>query len=138
MRGMLPAEVAGCPQQNLADNTERTHSMIEEAVAIQLAFQNADVSYSVLKGLSLFPLSVRRPELRHQFGLDFLVTRDTIEVARRILELRGYRLYAVRGNSWGFKRNEAPFASMDNMYKTSPCSAVELHVETRAADRSGL
>jgi len=136
MRGMLPAEVADRLQQNLADNTERTHSMIEEAVAIQLAFQNADVSYSLLKGLSLFPLSVRRPELRHQFDLDFLVTEDTIEVARRILELRGYRLYAVSGKSWEFKRNEVPFASLDNMYKNSPCSVVELHVETRAADGS--
>jgi hypothetical protein len=136
LRRALPEDVQNRLQQNLADNTARTRSMIENSVSIQRAFQNAGISYSVLKGLSLFPLSVRRPELRHQLDLDFLVSEDTVDEACRILELRGYRLYAVSGMSYEFKRNAVPLMSMDDMYLDSPCSVVELHVEKRGTDGS--
>ena len=102
---MLPSEVLTSLQQNLVDNTQRTQSMISESIAIQQEFQNAGLLYANLKGQSLCPSSVSKPELRSQFDLDFLIAERDAPNARAILEGRGYRLYATSGRSWEFKLN---------------------------------
>jgi hypothetical protein len=132
----VPQAVVDRLQQNTIDNTKRTHGMVEESVAIQREFQRAGLSYSVIKGLSLCPEAVPRPELRHQFDLDFLVSGKNISEASHILVHRGYRLYAVSGKSWEFKINEVPHGSLKDMYKSSPEHAVELHVEPDATSSS--
>jgi hypothetical protein len=71
---------------------------------------------------------VSKPELRSQFDLDFLVGERCVPEARKILERRGYRLYAVSGRSWEFKLNERPGISLKDIYKDSRSFAVELHV----------
>lgn len=132
----LPPAIRRRLLQNLADNASRTQGMIQESVSLQIAFQESGLSYATLKGISLCPLAVTRPELRHQFDLDFLVSKDSIQEACKILESRGYRLYAVSGKTWEFKRDETPYVSMKDMYKDLPGRAVELHVEERSADGS--
>jgi hypothetical protein len=72
---VLPSPVLARLRQNLADNSERIDEMIDESVAIQHRFQEAGISYAVLKGFSLWPISVRKLELRSQLDLDFLVGR---------------------------------------------------------------
>jgi hypothetical protein len=134
----LPPGVLTRLQQNLADNTERTRVMIAESIAIQRAFQEARLSYANLKGLSLWPSSVPRPELRSQFDLDFLVAEESAPAARRILEQRGYRLYLISGRSWEFKLNEKLGLSLKDLYKAQPSHAVELHVEPSAPGRLSL
>jgi hypothetical protein len=131
----LPAAVIERLQQNLNDNTRRTHGMIAESVAIQQHFQAARLSYAVLKGFSLCPHAVPRPELRHQFDLDFLVAEQSAPEARQILERRGYRLYAISGRSWEFKLNEISGFSLKRLYKDLPSKSVELHVEASTPDR---
>jgi len=103
---MLPPGVLTRLKQNLRDNVERTRGMIAESVALQQEFQKACLSYATLKGFSLCPSSVPKPELRHQFDLDFLIAEKNVFEARGILERRGYRLYAISGRSWEFKINE--------------------------------
>jgi hypothetical protein len=125
----LPPWVHARLQRNLLDNTERARGMIAESLKIQIAFQGANLSYAVLKGFSLSPESVPRPELRHQFDLDFLVAKRSVQRAREILEGRGYRLYAISGRSWEFKANETPGVSLKDVYKDLPGRSVELHVE---------
>jgi hypothetical protein len=132
----LPPSVLARLQENLADNTKRTCSMIAESIAIQQEFQKARLSYANLKGLSLWPSSVPRPELRSQFDLDFLVAEESASEARRILEQRGYRLYVVSGRSWEFKFNEKPGVSLKDLYKALPSHAVELHIESTVPSRS--
>ncbi len=132
----LPPSVLARLQENLADNTERTRGMIAESIAIQQEFQEARLSYANLKGLSLWPSSVPRPELRSQFDLDFLVAEESAPEARRILERRGYRLYVVSGRSWEFKLNEKPGVSLKDLYKALPSHAVELHIESNVPGRS--
>ncbi|MFL6307789.1 MAG: nucleotidyltransferase family protein [Candidatus Sulfotelmatobacter sp.] len=127
----LPPSVLGRLQRNLIDNAERTRSMIAESIAIQKEFQEACLSYAKLKGLSLWPSSVAKPELRSQFDLDFLVAEESAPEARRILEQRGYRLYAVSGRSWEFKLNERPGITLKDLYKAQPSHAVELHIDSR-------
>lgn len=129
----LPQPVLERLQRNLLDNTRRTHSMISESTAIQRDFQTAKVSYANLKGLSYWPASVPKPELRSQFDLDFLVAEASAPAAREILERRGYRLYAESGRSWEFKRNEEPWIPLKNLYKDTPSRAVELHLESKGA-----
>jgi hypothetical protein len=132
----LPPGVLARLQQNLADNTQRTRGMIAESIAIQQRFQEASLSYANLKGVSLWPSSVPRAELRSQFDLDFLVAEESAPEARRILEQRGYRLYVVSGRSWEFKLNEKPGVSLKDLYKAQPSHAVELHVASRVSGHS--
>jgi Uncharacterised nucleotidyltransferase len=134
----LPPGTLARLQQNLADNTERTRVMIAESIAIQRAFQEARLSYATLKGVSLWPSSVPRPELRSQFDLDFLVAEESASAARKILEQRGYRLYLISGRSWEFKLNEKPGLSLKDLYKAQPSHAVELHVEPSTPGRLSL
>jgi hypothetical protein len=128
-KDLLPVPVLTLLQQRLSDNTKRTDGMTAESIAIQEEFQNSRLSYAILKGLSLWPSSVPRPGLRSQFDLDFLVGEECAPEARTILECRGYRLYAISGNSWEFKRNEIPGLSLKDMYKDLQSWTVELHVE---------
>jgi hypothetical protein len=120
-------------QQKLHDNVERTRGMAAESVAIQEEFQGAGLLYATLKGFSLCPEPVLKAELRHQFDLDFLVAEESASEARRILERRGYRLYAISGKSWEFKINERPVFALRDLYKDSPGRAVELHIEAQSA-----
>ena len=70
--------------------------MIAESASIQSAFQKAGVSYAVLKGFSLWPVSVPRLELRSQLDLDFLVSEESADQARQILE-EAVKLFYQRG-----------------------------------------
>jgi hypothetical protein len=133
---LIPPEIFQRLQLNLIDNTERTHGMISESIAIQKEFQNEGIDYAILKGLSFWPDSVREPELRMQFDLDFLVDESSAARARRILERRGYRLYVIGGRSWEFKLNEGPGISLKDIYKDLRSYAVELHIESRAPGSS--
>jgi hypothetical protein len=128
---LLPPPVFTRLHLNLIDNTARTRGMINESIAIQKEFQKVDLSYAILKGLSFWPKSAPKPELRCQFDLDFLVGETDAPEARRLLEERGYRLYAISGRSWEFKRNERPGLSLKHLYKNLPSFAVELHIEPR-------
>jgi hypothetical protein len=134
----LPPGILGRLQQNLHDNIGRTRGMAAESVAIQQEFQGTGLSYATLKGFSLCPESVAKAELRHQFDLDFLVAEEGAPEARRILERRGYRLYAISGRSWEFKINERPVLALQDLYRDSPGRAVELHIETAKPGRPGL
>jgi putative nucleotidyltransferase-like protein len=135
---ILPPFVRTRLQNNLNNNLERTRGMIAESVAIQREFQEAGLSFAVLKGFSLCPFSVPKPELRHQFDLDFLVTEKSVAEARNILERRGYRLYIIRGGSWEFKTKETPNISLQDMYKDLPGRSVELHVDAKIPFGSAL
>jgi hypothetical protein len=87
-----------------------------------------------MKGLALSPVSVPRSELSRQLDLDYLVAEKSAPEARRILERRGYRLYAISGKTWEVKINETPHISTKDFYKDLPYRAVELHSE---ADSKG-
>jgi hypothetical protein len=129
LEGGLPKSVADDLQQRMKNNAQRTRGMVDESVAIQSEFQKTDLCYAVMKGISLSPSSVPRPELRHQFDLDYLIAEENAPEARRILERRGYQMYAISGQTWEFKINETPSVSIKDLYKDLPYRAVELHLE---------
>jgi hypothetical protein len=125
-------------QQNLADNRVRMKNVLRESAEIQVEFQRANISYAVLKGISLYPLSVPKPELRHQLDVDFLVDESCASGSREILEQAGYRLHGVSGRSWEFKKDEAPRFSTKNMYKDGFGRTVELHIEVAVQSSESL
>jgi len=129
LRDTLPETAADRLQQNLDNNAKRTQGMVEESVAIQRGFQDSGLSYALVKGLSLSPESVPRPELRHQFDLDYLISESNAPEARLILERRGYRLRAFSKRTWEFTINETPYVSVKDLYKDLPYRTVELHLE---------
>ncbi len=132
----VPSYVHDALNQRLQQNTLRTRNLIVESVAIQREFQEAGLRYALLKGLSLWPSSFSRPELRSQFDLDFLVAESNLPQAREILAGRGYRLYLAAGNSWEFKRNERPHVDLHDLYRDTGAFRVELHAEPQ--EPSGL
>ncbi len=135
---LIPPGVLARLLQNLADNTERTNGLFMESADIQRSFVSAGLSYAMLKGFSLWPSSVTRPELRSQLDLDFLVSEQSAPEARNILEARGYYLHAISGRSWEFKANPMPRQSLSNLYKASPHRSVELHLEMPCTERASL
>ena len=124
----LPNDLSARLEENLVDNAARTQGFMNESIAIQDQFQNFCVRYAVLKGVSLWPNSVPALKLRSQLDLDFLVGEESITTAQKVLEARGYRLYAVSGRSWEFKRNEKAGVTLKDLYKDQPSKAVELHI----------
>jgi len=131
---LLPTAVFTRLHLNLIDNTERTRAMLLESMRIQRNFQQAGISYAVLKGISLWPNAAPKPELRSQFDLDYLVAEGEIPAAREILQRCGYRLYAVSGRSSEFKKNERPGVWLKDIYKHFNSYGVELHSASASAN----
>jgi hypothetical protein len=135
---MLPPAVLTRLQQNLTDNKVRTKSMIDESTAIQQSFQRAGLSYALLKGFSLWPLSVPTLELRSQLDLDFLIAEANAIEARHILEAKGYLLHATSGRSWEFKISQNNAPTLNDLYKPTQQRTVELHIESGSAGSRAL
>jgi len=135
---LLPSQVLNRLTRNLEDNSKRIGFMIAESAAIQFAFQQAGVAYAVLKGFSLWPVSVPRLELRSQLDMDFLVAEEDANEAREILEAAGYRLRANDGRNLDFRVNEGKSTSLKNMYEAGRVRSAELHIESVAAGQTSL
>ena len=135
---LLPMAVFTRLHLNLIDNTERTRHMLLESTEIQREFKEAGISYAVLKGISLWPTAVPKPELRSQFDMDYLVAEPDMTGAREVLERSGYRLYAVSGRSWEFKKNERPGVSLRDIYKHFNSYGVELHADQRGGNTNSV
>src|SRR5208282_2099112 len=130
---MLPDPIAEGLERRLRENTQRTAAMLAESVEIQVEFQRKGIRYAVQKGLSLWPNSVPRPELRLQFDLDYLVSPADVAKAQSILGQRGYRLYENAGREWAFKRNERPGFDRKDLYRDTGSFRVELHTDVPTA-----
>lgn len=124
---VIPAPVFESLERRLIQNTQRTLSMTAESIAIQCEFQRAGLRYAVMKGLSLWPNSVPRPELRLQFDLDYLVGDEDLQEARDILVRTGYRPSASSEKCWKFVRNERWTLTLKDVYRDTGSWAVELH-----------
>jgi len=138
MAGSLPTDIMSRLRRNLYDNSKRIDLMIEESAAIQAEFQAAGVAYAVLKGFSLWPVSVPKPELRSQLDLDFLVDEKSADRAREILEGAGYRLRASDGRNLDFSANEGRTASLKTMYEAGRVRSAELHLESLPTGQTSL
>ena len=131
---LLPDDVKSHLEQNLLDNVIRTAGMMKELAAIRHGLEAHGLPYAVLKGCSLTPHSVPNQELRHQFDLDFLIAESGISDARHVLEQQGYRLYAISGRSWEFKKDEKIGLGLTDFYKDQSGRTVELHLQSNRTE----
>jgi hypothetical protein len=133
-RDSLPADLVNRLERSLEENRQRTQGLIAETVNLHQDFQAADLPHAVMKGVSLYPMSVPRPELRHQFDIDFLIRDSDAPAAKQILESHGYTLFAISGKSWEFKKGQTPHVAAKDLYRDLPYRGVELHLEVKTPD----
>ena len=77
----LPAATLERLRGNLADNRQRSSTMLVEFASLNQSFQRAGLVYANLKGFSLSPESCPRPELRCQLDFDFLIDGTQLDLA---------------------------------------------------------
>jgi Uncharacterised nucleotidyltransferase len=123
----LPAATLERLRGNLADNRQRSSSMLVEFASLNQSFQRASLVFANLKGFSLSPESCPRPELRCQQDFDFLIDGTQLDLARNILSKTGYELIAATPDVWEFKTASDELTRITDHYKARPQRCVELH-----------
>jgi hypothetical protein len=134
----LPGSIRVRLEQNLVENRERTEALFQEAAAITEALQRQEVSFALLKGMTLTPESVPDAALRWQIDLDFLVAACDATAARHVLMTFGYALRAVCGNTMEFSAGESSAPDMRKIYRVHSQRALELHLLSTTPGRDGL
>lgn len=115
-------------QQNITDNRARSAELFRETVSIATAFRRANVSFAILKGITLTPESVPDISLRCQMDIDILIRSSDANAARDILVGFGYSPGAIKGREWSFTAGLERTMKMDALYKVRPQRLVELHL----------
>ncbi len=134
----LPSMIFERLERSLAENKQRTASMVSDLAEIASRFRAEALSFAVLKGITLWPYSFPRPWLRSQADLDFLIAARDVEQGRRVLEGLGFHLHAISGRSWEFRTGKIHTVTLESMYRAIPFRSVELHVETEIGPRGSL
>jgi Uncharacterised nucleotidyltransferase len=130
IQNALPAATLERLRGNLADNRQRSSTMLVEFASLNQAFQRAGLVYANLKGFSLSPESCPRPELRCQLDLDFLIDGTQLDLTRNILSKTGYELIAATPDVWEFKAGTDALTRITDHYKWRPQRCVEVHFAT--------
>ena len=128
-----PATVAQL-RCKLETNSERTADLLREFILLNSEFAKAGIVFTNLKGFTLAPHSCKRPELRLQLDLDFLVRSADLAVCRTILERHGYVLSAATSHTWEFKAEHHAGVDVSSPYSKTPYRSVELHVQLSGMD----
>ncbi len=123
----LPPSIVQRLQQNLADNGQRSASMLEEFLDLNAAVQKAGVDFCNLKGFTLSPDSCPNPALRCQLDFDFLVDGKHRGLCRELRAQRGYVLRGATPSVLEFKTDTARLATIGDLYKISQQRSIEIH-----------
>ena len=127
---VLPPRVLARFEQNLVDNRCRVDHLLHETGCINEMFDRAGVQYVVIKGFSLWPECCSSPYLRTQCDLDYLVARQSLHSAQRMLLESGYegrRRPTVQEFAFERPLQRVP-SQFDSPYKVETTPMVELHV----------
>lgn len=125
----LPSHVLARFRDNLADNKCRVQQLLSETGSINEKFNQAGVRYVVVKGLSLWPEFCSDPYLRTQCDIDYMVSRQSINVARNVLAESGYEAKRSSDVQFEYERPLQRVPSQyDSPYKLQTTPTVELHV----------
>lgn len=86
----IPLKIGDRLEQNLEDHRARVVAMAEEFDSINRCFERANVKYAALKGLTIIPEYCSNIFLRTTYDYDYLLPRDSVEVAESALRAAGY------------------------------------------------
>lgn len=121
----LPTWVLESLHRALDANRERTAYLASQFQAINEAFDTAGVNYAVVKGFSLVPDFCSDISLRPLGDLDYIVSRESLHSARKVVERNGYSLRSETETE--FKFFPAP-PYIQDQYSVRGEHSVELHV----------
>jgi protein involved in polysaccharide export with SLBB domain len=124
----VPPSVLTALEDRQARNSLRNRALMKEASILCGWFNDADLSYALLKGISLAPDSVPDPALRCQADLDFLVPRKALRLARHYVSRLGYVLQADTGRTLELRAGSAGRPNITQIYSVHSQRALELHV----------
>jgi hypothetical protein len=113
---------------NLAENKERTTSLLNEAITITGAIRKRNIECAVLKGFTIPLESVHDFSLRSQMDLDLLIREPDAKQVGCCLSEFGYSLSAISGSTWEFKAGPSGTSSLKNLYQVRPERAIEVHL----------
>jgi Uncharacterised nucleotidyltransferase len=126
---LVPPPVLARFEQNLADNRRRVDCLAAEFASLNERFNRAGVNYAAIKGFSLVPTLCPDAILRAQSDLDYLVDKQSLPVAQRVLEQAGYCLKQVSDIEFKFGRASSRIPTVsDDPYSCETEALVELHL----------
>jgi hypothetical protein len=127
--GVLPPTVRTRFEQHLADNQCRVEHIASGFGSLNRGFDSAGVNYAVIKGFSLVPEFCPDASLRVQSDLDYLINKQSLQPAQRVLGEAGYFLtrYSTREFVFSKPQKRTP-SRFDNPYVADTDALVELHL----------
>jgi len=126
---VLPASIFRRFQHNLAQNQRRFDDMVDQFATINERFNQAGVNFAVVKGFSLTPEFCPDASLRTPSDLDYLIDKQSLPLARRVLEEAGYTQQRVTDIEVKFRRRSSRIPTRsDDAYSIETKPLVELHL----------
>lgn len=126
---VLPDLILSRLEDNLAANRRRVASMARQFDCLNQKLDGANVRYVAVKGLSLVPQFCRDASLRHQSDFDYMVDRQSLPLAQRVLEEAGYSLRKHSANEFVYMTPSAGLPPRDDeQYGAQAPHAVELRL----------
>jgi|SRR5579859_17123 len=125
----LPPSILHRIGNNLEQNRRRLDRIANQFATINDGFYRNGVNFAVIKGFSLVPEFCPDASLRTPCDLDYLVDKQSLLLARRVLEEAGYCLERLTdlALTFGFPSPRIP-ARSDDPYSPETEPLIELHL----------
>ena len=128
LQDAIPESVLSQLDERLADNKVSTTLMFREFVRLNVAFQEAGLTYLNLKGFTLVPDYCPAPALRYQMDCDFLLAETFRARCTDLLRGLGYTLTFADHRVMEFKAGMNRLPHIRDLYKPKPQRLVEIHL----------
>lgn len=126
---ILPTSALSRLEENLNSNRRRVEYMARQFDFLDQKLNDVAVRYACVKGFSLVPQFCPDASLRHQSDFDYLVDKQSLPGAQRVLQDAGYSLKARKANEFVFFMPAAGMPSPDDaQYEPHAPHAVELRL----------
>jgi hypothetical protein len=129
--GVLPEWVLSRLETDFAANQRRMSDLSKQMGRLNYQFQNAGVTFAVLKGFSLVPEYCADAALRSQGDLDYLIDEPSVKPARQVLLSNEYICKQSRSSKefLFYMPGTIPRSRGSEQYSGDGPHSVELHLD---------